>query len=76
MAFPMLMSADGQRFLEDCKAAGKEVCAWTVNGREEMVWCARWGVKAIITDRVAFCVGVRNEVGLWLRVLEMVLMPV
>lgn len=62
MAFPMLMSAEGQKFLEDCRREGKEVAAWTVNGREEMVWCARWGIKAIITDRVAFCVGVRSEV--------------
>lgn len=56
------MSADGQKFMEDCKREGKEVCAWTVNSREEMVWCARWGIKAIITDRVAFCVNVRKEV--------------
>ncbi|GHJ83744.1 hypothetical protein NliqN6_0146 [Naganishia liquefaciens] len=61
MAFPMLMSAEGQRFLEECKREGKRVCAWTVNGREEMVWCKRMGVEAIITDRVAFCVGVREE---------------
>ena len=58
----MLMSAEGQRFLEECKREGKRVCAWTVNGREEMVWCKRMGVEAIITDRVAFCVGVREEV--------------
>ena len=64
IAFPMLMSADGHTFLQDCKRAGKQVCAWTVNGREEMVWCRRMGVEAIITDRVAFCVGVRNEVRL------------
>ncbi|KAJ9093942.1 hypothetical protein QFC20_007028 [Naganishia adeliensis] len=61
IAFPMLMSADGQKFMEDCKREGKEVCAWTVNSREEMVWCARWGIKAIITDRVAVCVNARKE---------------
>ena len=48
--------------MEDCKREGKEVCAWTVNSKEEMVWCARWGIKAIITDRVAYCVNVRKEV--------------
>jgi hypothetical protein len=58
----MLMSADGQKFMQDCKREGKEVCAWTVNSKEEMVWCARWGIKAIITDRVAYCVNVRKEV--------------
>lgn len=72
IAFPMLLSAEGQRFMEDCKREGKEVCAWTVNSREEMVWCARWGIKAIITDRVAFCVGVRREVS-WICLLACVI---
>lgn len=55
-------SGGGQKFMEDCKREGKEVCVWTVNTAEEMRWCARWGVKAIITDRVAYCVSVREQV--------------
>jgi glycerophosphoryl diester phosphodiesterase len=57
-------SGGGERFMEDCKRGGKEVCVWTVNTAEEMRWCARWGVKAIITDRVAYCVSVREQVSM------------
>ncbi|KAJ9099176.1 hypothetical protein QFC21_004056 [Naganishia friedmannii] len=68
IAFPMLMngagagSGGGEKFMEDCKKEGKEICVWTVNTAEEMRWCARWGVKAIITDRVAYCVSVREQI--------------
>ncbi|BEJ13668.1 hypothetical protein CspHIS471_0308420 [Cutaneotrichosporon sp. HIS471] len=46
-----LASAEGAKFREDCAKAGKELCTWTVNSREEMLECARWGVTAIITDK-------------------------
>ncbi len=58
----MLMNSDGQRFLKDCKEAGKEITVWTVNEREEMIMAAGWGVKAILTDKVKFCADVRKEV--------------
>lgn len=61
MAFPMLVTADGQAFLRDCKAEGKAVTVWTVNDKEEMIVSAGWGVKAVLTDKVGFFVGVRKE---------------
>jgi phosphatidylglycerol phospholipase C len=57
-----LATADGQAFLAKCRAAGKGVCAWTVNGREEMRMCVRWGVKSIITDKPALWREVKAEV--------------
>lgn len=61
-AFPMLMSGQGQAFLNDCMRHGKDVTVWTVNDKEEMITAAGWGVKAILTDKVAYCVNVRKEV--------------
>jgi len=61
MAFPMLVSSDGQAFLRECKDAGKAVTVWTVNDREEMIVSAGWGVKAVLTDKVAHFVSVRQE---------------
>ncbi|GMK56672.1 hypothetical protein CspeluHIS016_0305120 [Cutaneotrichosporon spelunceum] len=49
--YPPLASAEGAKLRDDCAKAGKELCTWTVNSREEMLECARWGVTAIITDK-------------------------
>lgn len=49
--YHQLASADGARFRAECAAAGKEICTWTVNSREEMLNCARWGIYSIISDR-------------------------
>jgi phosphatidylglycerol phospholipase C len=51
MWYHQLASEEGARFRAECAAAGKEICAWTVNGREDMLQCARWGVYSIITDK-------------------------
>lgn len=53
LCFPSLVSADGQRFLRDARAANKDVMVWTVNRQDEMVEATRWGVKAILTDYTA-----------------------
>lgn len=37
-------------FPEDCKAAGLDVNVWTVNTKEDVLWCAGHGVHAIITN--------------------------
>lgn len=62
MAFPLLMTADGQAFLRECRAAGKEVCVWTVNDPSEMKVGLSWGIKAILTDKVGAFVRLRKEV--------------
>ncbi|KAH9943177.1 PLC-like phosphodiesterase [Epithele typhae] len=48
--FAALALADGAKFRKDCKAAGKQIMAWTVNDPAHMVEAARWGIDVIITD--------------------------
>ena len=60
--YEALASADGAKFRADCKAAGKWICSWTVNGREEMRECARWGIKSVISDKPELWREVRAEV--------------
>lgn len=62
IAFPMLTSADGQAFLRDCKAAGKEVMTWTVNEGVNMRVARSYGIEWLITDRVGFAVEQREMV--------------
>ena len=51
--YEVLASAEGSKFRKECKAAGKDLCSWTVNSKEEMRQCARWGIKSIISDKPA-----------------------
>lgn len=37
MSFSVLVNAEGEAFLKDCKRDGKAVFAWTVNSKEEMM---------------------------------------
>ncbi|KAH7887507.1 PLC-like phosphodiesterase [Phlebopus sp. FC_14] len=50
MAFATLTSADGLKFRNECKAAGKKIMVWTVNEAEHMMECVRWGVDVVLTD--------------------------
>lgn len=49
--YEALASVDGARFRKECKDAGKSICAWTVNSKEEMRQCARWEIMSIISDK-------------------------
>jgi hypothetical protein len=49
--YEVLASKKGEEFRKECKELNKEICAWTVNGKEEMRECVRWGVKSIISDK-------------------------
>ena len=60
--FALLMGVGGQEFLRQCREAGKEICVWTVNSPEEMKIAMTWGIKAILTDKVAVYNKVRSEV--------------
>lgn len=51
LMYEVLASKKGEEFREECKKLNKEICAWTVNGKEEMRECVRWGVKSIISDK-------------------------
>lgn len=64
MSFPLLMGPEGQAFLEECREAGKEICVWTVNDEAEMKVAISWGVKAVLTDRVALLSQIKNEASL------------
>jgi len=50
MQFNALATMEGQKFMTDCKAAGKKLLVWTVNEPEHMMEAVRWGVDAILTD--------------------------
>jgi phosphatidylglycerol phospholipase C len=60
--YSQLATADGARFRAECAAAGKELCTWTVNSREAMLECARWGVYSIITDKPELWRDLRREI--------------
>lgn len=60
--FALLMGAEGQKFLQQCREAGKEICVWTVNDPGEMKVAMSWGIKAILTDRVGAFTSLRKEV--------------
>lgn len=62
ISFSMLIGPEGQQFIRDVREAGKEVCVWTVNDLNEMRTAMSWGVKAVLTDKVATFVKLREEV--------------
>jgi hypothetical protein len=62
MNFGMLVGSEGQAFIRDCRAAGKEVCVWTVNDPNETRTAMTWGIKAILTDKVAAYIKLKDEV--------------
>ncbi|WVR09202.1 hypothetical protein IAU60_006264 [Kwoniella sp. DSM 27419] len=49
--YEALASSAGAKFLAECKASGKDICAWTVNSGEEMRQCSRWGIRSVISDK-------------------------
>jgi phosphatidylglycerol phospholipase C len=62
MRYEYLASAEGDKFRKECAAAGKGLCCWTVNGREEMRNCARWGIKSVISDKPEVWREIKREV--------------
>ncbi len=56
------MGVEGQAFLKDCRAAGKEICVWTLNDPSEMRVAMSWGVKAVLTDDIGTYINLRKEV--------------
>ncbi|GMK56412.1 hypothetical protein CspeluHIS016_0302520 [Cutaneotrichosporon spelunceum] len=62
IAFAMLIGDEGDKFIHDVRAAGKEVCVWTVNDPSEMRTAISWGVKAVLTDKVGAFVKLRDEI--------------
>lgn len=60
--YEALAGPDGQKFLAECKSHGKGVCAWTVNTKEGMRECIRWGLGSCITDKPDMWTEVKAEV--------------
>ncbi|WWD21001.1 hypothetical protein CI109_105482 [Kwoniella shandongensis] len=60
--YAALASSEGQRFLKDCRANEKGICVWTVNDREEMRECTRWGVKSVISDKPELWRDLKKEI--------------
>lgn len=56
MSFSSMCSSDGQKFMEECKAAGKKMMVWTVNEPVHMmevgafVFWAEWIVLTEISS--------------------------
>ncbi|PLW17744.1 hypothetical protein PCANC_09080 [Puccinia coronata f. sp. avenae] len=61
MQFSCLFGREGLAFREDCKRAGKFLLVWTVNERKEMIQACKWGVDAILTDRTADYLTLRQQ---------------
>jgi phosphatidylglycerol phospholipase C len=61
MNFSCLVGSDGEQFRKECKAEGKDIYVWTVNKRAEMIEATKWGAKAILTDRTAEFLKLRDE---------------
>lgn len=59
--FVVLVGADGEAFRRDCKAAGKILYVWTVNGRKEMITVTNWDVDAVLTDKTADYLALRES---------------
>ncbi|ORY90748.1 PLC-like phosphodiesterase [Leucosporidium creatinivorum] len=69
MNFSCLVGADGESFRKECKAANKDLYVWTVNKRAEMIEATKWGAKAILTDRTAEFLKLREQMNEdWLTV--------
>jgi phosphatidylglycerol phospholipase C len=61
MKFSCLVGWEGLSFREDCQKAGKSLLVWTVNDRQEMIEACKWGVDAILTDKTADYLALRQE---------------
>ncbi|GAA96211.1 uncharacterized protein L969DRAFT_91664 [Mixia osmundae IAM 14324] len=59
--FSALVTKDGEDFRRECKNANKEVYCWTINKRNEMIEATKWGVDAILTDRTAEYLKLRDQ---------------
>lgn len=61
MNFSCLVGSDGEQFRKECKAQNKDLYVWTVNKRAEMIEATKWGAKAILTDKTAEFLKLREE---------------
>lgn len=67
--YEALATSEGAKFRQECKAAGKKICSWTVNNPEEMRQCARWGIASVISDKPDLWRKIRLEVSCIKRII-------
>jgi phosphatidylglycerol phospholipase C len=60
--YEVLAGPDGAKFRDECKAAGKGLCCWTVNTKAEMRECVRWGIGSVISDKPELWRELKKEV--------------
>ncbi|WRT68870.1 uncharacterized protein IL334_005851 [Kwoniella shivajii] len=60
--YEVLASSDGAKFRKECQSKGKWICAWTVNEKEEMRQCGRWGIRSVISDKPDVWRRIRKEI--------------
>ena len=48
--FTLLRGRSGQQFINEAHQLGKHVMAWTVNGKDSLLWTMSLGLKGITTD--------------------------
>lgn len=63
--FVRLVTADGERFRNKVREAGKGLCTWTVNEEWEMRECVRMGLDSVITDKPDVYVDMVKKVSVW-----------
>lgn len=61
MQFSSLVGREGESFRQACKRDGKELLVWTVNKRNEMIEATKWGAKAVLTDKTADFLSLRQQ---------------
>jgi len=59
--FSCLVTKEGEAFRRKCTQEGKELFVWTVNNRREMIAVANWGARAILTDKTADYLTLRDQ---------------
>lgn len=59
--FASLVTKEGEAFRRKCTEEGKELFVWTVNNRREMIAVANWGARAILTDKTADYLVLRDQ---------------
>jgi phosphatidylglycerol phospholipase C len=62
VAFPLLLTPEGEAFRQMCLREGKNFGVWTVNAESEMCVAARLGCTWILTDRPRVWRDLRIEV--------------
>lgn len=62
MHFSSLVNQNGQKFIAEMKAAGKEIYTWTVNDPDQMAQCIKWEIHTVMTDKPTVYLNLVKEI--------------